>query len=223
MSASGATGAWNLAQELKELYPTDTRISEAVNKAANRLLVMGTSLHSNGRFADASVYYELLLSDPSVKIALYTEAEVYYQQSQKQNKLRTAEDMYNESISAYGATTSWNIALELKGTFPHSSRVKQAINNAAQRLLTVGINSHKNNNFSDALYYYNLLLAEPNVDSSVRSLVTTNANLATKGIKLRTPAEYYKASTSASGASSAWSIALEGLTLYPGDTSILSA
>src|SRR5699024_8699328 len=62
MSASGATGAWNLAQELKELYPTDTRISEAVNKAANRLLVMGTSLHSNGRFADANGYYELLLS-----------------------------------------------------------------------------------------------------------------------------------------------------------------
>src|SRR5699024_5761665 len=157
MSASGATGAWNLAQELKELYTTDTRISEAVNKAANRLLVMGTSLHSNGRFADANTYYELLLSDSEVDSTLYSQAETYYGLSQAKRTLKTADDLYSESMSASGATGAWNLAQELKELYPTDTRISEAVNKAANRLLVMGTSLHSNGRFADANTYYELL------------------------------------------------------------------
>lgn len=223
MNGAGATPAWNAAQKLKEIFPTDSRVSTAIQETANRQLILGMSSHREGRFTNANEYYNRILSESLINKAIREATLVYSTQATNKQELRTAEDVYNDVMIAPGATPAWNRAQELKRLFPSSNLVVVAVNTAAERLFILGKDSHIKSDFNQAIHYYDRILGESLVNSQLSSFVTNLKAMAQKKEQIQSASVFYENSIKSLGATPAWNIAREGLKLYPENKEILSA
>lgn len=223
INASTATSAWNNAQTFLAIYPNDQRSITALEAAANRIFSMGRSSHGRQNYSSARQYYRLIRNESLLSNTWRNEAETYYNLSIEDENRVSANELYNRVLNAGSASGAWNAAQEFKETYPNDNRVTDAINDAAQRIYSMGISNHRRGNFNTANIYYNQLLRENLISPQLRSEVVDLSNLATKEILLRSANDYYNDSINASTATEAWMLATEGLARYSNDGRLVDA
>ncbi|WP_220727623.1 N-acetylmuramoyl-L-alanine amidase family protein, partial [Marinilactibacillus psychrotolerans] len=170
INANTASEAWSKALEFKGYYPKDSRLSIAVNNAANRIFSMGQSSHRLGDFNTAMTYYKMLLIENKVDSQLRNVVSRYNVLAENGSKLLTVSGYVSNSKKASTASKSWNIALEGKLVFPNSSNINNAVEDAAQRLLKLARSYQRSGNKSGALTYYNMIINENAVLNDTKDL-----------------------------------------------------
>lgn len=223
INANSATEAWNAGQDFKEAFPNDIRLEEAINSAADRMFSMGQSSHRSRNFSNALFYYNRIANESLVRSSLRTEVAELTELAEDGIRLMTENEFYNAVSNANTASEAWDIAVEGLEVYPNSSRVNDAVNLAADRVLALGQSNHRDGNFSTALTYYNRVANESAVRSSLRESANQLIELAEAGNRLQTVASYYNSSVNASTATEAWNVALEGLEFYPNNDRVLNA
>jgi|GEM_PF-3160032 len=68
---------WNLAQQFKDLYPSDSRVQEVIDFAATSMLNYGVSLHQAGKYDQAVNCYNIILSENSIASKTRVDVEKY--------------------------------------------------------------------------------------------------------------------------------------------------
>lgn len=215
--------AWNLAQNFKRDYPNDSRISEVMNQAAERMAELGEQVHKQGNYRQAIEYYEAVIIESLVQDSIKDLARGYLAQAKRNEKWQSPENYYDKVLSASQASDSWSIAQSFKIDFPRHELFVLAINNSAERNLELGLNAHKDQNYSLAELYYNRIKSEASIYENT-SIVVNELQIKAKNKSLfNTSNYYYNKSNWATGASDAWRYAIEGITIYPNDASLLIA
>src|SRR5699024_1808420 len=161
LNATFASDAWEAAQNLQTYFPSDPRITIALNSSAKRLYILGTDNHRNGNFSLAQNYYKRIMSVIEVNKSLRNEVEVYNNQAKEKIKLRTAQNMYDDAMNAQFGSDAWTYANELATYFTNELKTVEALSRAGNRILTLGTNNHIKRNYERALHYYELLLESP--------------------------------------------------------------
>ncbi|MEY8292017.1 N-acetylglucosaminidase [Carnobacteriaceae bacterium 52-44] len=220
MYASFASDAWDAALKLKKQYPADVRITQAVNKAANRLFTLGVNNHNKGHYDLAIDYYNRILSEDSVHASMLYQVNAYSKQASNKQPLQTADELYNGAMYANFASDAWESALKLKAQYISDERINHAINQAASRLFTLGVNNHNKGNYSLALDYYNRILSENSVNANIINRTESNSKRAAKNLPLQTIEELYNEAMYADFASDAWEAALDFKAQYPNDSRV---
>lgn len=223
IGAKIASEAWNAAQTFKETYPKDNRISDAIDSAAQRIHAMGTSNHKKGNYSTADIYYSKILGESLISPQLRILTVKLNTLSSMNKRFLSANDYYTNTLNAKTATEAWNTAQEYVGMYPEDSKVSNAVNNAAQRILAMGTSNHRRGKLSNAITYYSQLISEGSISSALRSEVNELNNLAKKGKKLRSVTDYYNDSLKASTATDSWNTVNEGLTRYPNESKLVDA
>ena len=168
VNAKGVSGAWTLAQEFKSNFPHDKLADEAFDYAVQLHLDYGMKLHKRGEYINAKAYYDRLLESPLVSSAIKDNAKIYQRQADAKQELTTADDYYKQVQSSKLVSEAWNLAQKFKSDFPTDSRVKTALNIAAEMNLNYAMKLHGQSNFKAAAEYYERLFNEENVESSIK-------------------------------------------------------
>ncbi|EXJ23299.1 N-acetylmuramoyl-L-alanine amidase [Alkalibacterium sp. AK22] len=219
IDANTATSAWNAAMEYKNLYPTDGRLSEAVNAAGQRIFAMGRSSQRSNRFELALQYYALLLEEELLDQNLLDEALVRYAEVSKE--INTSEtDLFYDTINASSATEAWNNLGRLIARFPNHSRMTEAVDHASARIYAMGRSNHRSGRQATAQLYYSWLLAESRVNEEMRTLTAAHLEQVNNGWEFRTPEDYLRDTISAPIASEAWAVATEGMRVFPAHSDV---
>ncbi|GEN51436.1 SH3 domain-containing protein [Alkalibacterium pelagium] len=214
INAPTATAAWIAAMEYKSLYPTDDRLSEAVNSAGQRIFSMGRSSQRSNRFEDAHHYYSLLVEETLLDQSLMNNA--LSNLAVVKNEMQTsASDLFDATINASSATEAWNNLGRLIARFPNHNRLAEAVEHASARVYSMGRSNHRAGRQSNAQLYYSWLLDESRVSQNMRNLVSAHQTQLNNGWDFRTPEDYLRDTNAASTASEAWAVATEGITLFP--------
>ena len=132
-------------------------------------------------------------------------------------------DYYNKILKAKTVTEAWNLAQEFKTNFPEDDLLGEALNYAAQLSLNYGMKIHKNGAYSDAASYYNKIINEEKVSSTLRSTAQVYLNQANEGKELTTPKDYYGKVLASKKVSQAWSLAQEFKENFPGNVLLAEA
>src|SRR5690625_3819223 len=140
-----------------------------------------------------------------------------------QNKSLRATEMYEAVINASNASSAWMRAQEFKDTYPNDSRLEEAINVAADRIYSMGKASHKNNEFSAAIHYYELIISEVLVTESIRNEANIYYNQANNHYTLMTANNMYDAVINAPIASEAWDAVQAYKEYYSNDVNLQAA
>lgn len=74
MTAYGVSDAWQASQMMADLYPNDSRLSEVINRVADRNLIQGRRVHEVGKFDEAISYYNRIISNNRVRAAIRDQA-----------------------------------------------------------------------------------------------------------------------------------------------------
>lgn len=223
MYATYASDAWEAAQNLKIIFPNDNRIQTAINTAGNRLMILGKNNHSKGDFNLAIDYYTMILSEKRLNADLLSQASVFLEYAKNRQIFKTADELYNEARYATFASDAWDAAINLKLQYPADNRIQNAINYSAERIFTLGINNHKNENFNLANSYYEKLVEESLTPDKIKLVAEDFSKLSKQSKKLRSAYEYRNLSLNAGYASDAWQYALNGLALAPNNSNLLNA
>lgn len=214
INAPTATAAWNAAMEYKSLYPTDDRLSAAVNSAGQRIFSMGRSSQRSNRFEDAHHYYSLLVDETLLDQSLMDNA-LSNLAVVKNEMQSSASDLFDATINASSATEAWNNLGRLIARFPNHNRLAEAVEHASARVYSMGRSNHRAGRQSNAQLYYSWLLDESRVSQNMRNLVSAQQTQLHNGWDFRTPEDYLRDTNAASTASEAWAVATEGITLFP--------
>lgn len=223
MYASLASDAWDAAQNLKTNFPNDNRIIMSLNRAGNRLLILGKNHHSEGNFDLAIDYYTMILSEGRLNTDLLSQTSIFLEYAENNEVFKTADELYNEARYATFASDAWNAAISLKLQYPSDSRIQGAITHASERIFILGINNHKNEDFNSANSYYERLVGESLTPIGIQIVAEDFLSLSKQGNKLRSASEYRDLSTNAGYASDAWNYALKGLAIAPNNSNLLKA
>lgn len=217
LNAKSVTGAWNLAQEFKNLFPNNSLLDEPMNHAAQLNLNYGKKLHTNGDFINAASYYNKIVNEQMVSTILKSEAQAYLNQANTNQKLTTPADYYTNILNAKGVSGAWNLAQEFKANFPNASSLKEAMNHAAQLNLNYGMKIHADGDTANGIFYYNRVLGEEIVSDKLKSEAQVYLNQADANQSLRTPKDYYEQILNAKGVTGAWNLANELISNFPHD------
>src|SRR5699024_7415464 len=223
LEAKTVTGAWNLAQEFKTSFPNSDLLSEALDYAAQLSLDYGMKIHKNGAYSDAALYYNKIVNEEKVSSTLRSTAQVYLKQANAKKDLTGPKDYYNKILKAKTVTEAWNLAQEFKTNFPEDDLLGEALNYAAQLSLNYGMKIHKNGAYSDAASYYNKIISEEKVSSTLRSTAQVYLNQANEGKELTTPKDYYGKVLASKKVYQAWSLAQEFKENFPGNVLLVEA
>ncbi|SHF20635.1 Beta-N-acetylglucosaminidase [Atopostipes suicloacalis DSM 15692] len=169
LKSKTVSGAWNLAQEFKDKFPYDSLSEKAFSYAAQLHLDYGIKIHKQGEYKKSIPYYNRLLDNTSVSTKIKNEAKAFERQASAKQKLTTADEYYNQIKSSKLVSEAWSLSQKFKLDFPSDTRLKTAINLAAEMNLNYAIKLHKNNDFSAASDYYERLLNEEHVVPSIKN------------------------------------------------------
>lgn len=183
-AASTASEAWAIATEGIALFPNDLEVQAGLNSAADRIYSLGKSNHRRGNFNTSLIYYNQIISQDGVLPGVKAEAQVFSRQAEDRKDLTTANQFFNQSISAGTASQAWNIANEGLSYYPNHSKITEALHSAADRVLALGENNHKRGRFSTALTYYNRLLGNDYITHAMRTRVESYRYLADNDLYL---------------------------------------
>lgn len=203
-NAKQASDAWEYAQQFNRDYPKDKRIEEVLNRAGERNIILGKTAHLNGEFELAISYYDRLINEPDIKEALRKEASRYHLQATSKYILKTADDYYQDSLEAKQASEAWKIGQLFKRDYPNDARVHEVINNAANRNMILGLDSHRSKDFEMAKFYYSRIIDESLVVDNLKTLATGYYNQVTTNRELMTPEDYFDKSLNTYQASDSW-------------------
>lgn len=222
ITANTASEAWNAALEFKSVYPTDNRISDAIDAAGQRIYAMGRSSQRANRFSQALGYYNLLLNEPLISSELRDDLLVNV--SVINVELSTSEsDLFYNTINASTATEAWNNLEKLIARNPNHNRIDEAVAHASARVYSMGRSNHIAGRNSNATTYYQWLLQHNRVEQSLKNTVSGHLNQLDKGYAFRTAEDYYHDTLNAASASEAWNIATEGLEVFNNNIDIQTA
>ena len=174
---------WTIGQEFKALFPKDSRVSEVINHAAEKSIEYATRLHNRGNYSQAIIYYDRILKEDIVDSALRSNVESYKNRARKNQKLLSESEYYREATTASTASDRWNSSLEGLSIYPNSSRLRKALNEAAERNLELGRRTQLNGNKSRAALYYNRIINEAKVTEYTRHLAGIFLNQTTENHK----------------------------------------
>ena len=180
-------------------------------------------IHKNGAYSDAALYYNKIVNEEKVSSTLRSTAQVYLKQANAKKDLTGPKDYYNKILKAKTVTEAWNLAQEFKTNFPEDDLLGEALNYAAQLSLNYGMKIHKNGAYSDAASYYNKIISEEKVSSTLRSTAQVYLNQANEGKELTTPKDYYGKVLASKKVSQAWSLAQEFKENFPGNVLLVEA
>ncbi|SDD40151.1 hypothetical protein SAMN04488013_1301, partial [Marinilactibacillus psychrotolerans] len=143
VNAKTATEAWVSAIEFKESYPEDKRISDALNRAADRVLALGQSYHRSGKLSSAITLYKNLINEPMVSSAVRDSSTKLMTLAENGKNMPYSSSLYKQTINANTASEAWSKALEFKEYYPTDSRLSTAMNKASDRVLALGQSYHR--------------------------------------------------------------------------------
>ena len=184
LEAKKVSKAWDLAKEFESKFPNDPLSKKAFNYAANLHLDYGMKLHRRNDYKNARAYYNRLLDNKSVSIKIKNDAKAFERQASARQKLTTADEYYNQIKSSKLVSEAWSLSQKFKLDFPSDTRLKTAINLAAEMNLNYAIKLHKNNDFSAASDYYERLLNEEHVVPSIKNKAELYNYLAVSGLHI---------------------------------------
>src|SRR5699024_8141778 len=95
MNAQYAYVAWEEAQVFTDIYSTDSRLQEVLDTAANYMLRQDIQTFPTRRSSDLNEIYQKILAVDAVSASIYHLTQVYFEQSSNNQRLRTADDLYN--------------------------------------------------------------------------------------------------------------------------------
>lgn len=223
INARTSTEAWNNLEKLIARFPKYTRMNEAVSHASSRVYAMGRSNHISGNSGNALTYYQWLLNQNKVEESLRNTVSAHVYQLDNGLEYRTVEDYVKDTSNAPTATEAWNIATEANSVFPGNKEVLSALNSAAGRTFSLGKSNHKRGNLSSAILYYDRVITQEGIHSSMKNEAEAFKNQAVNNLPFTTAADFYNESMNANTASNAWSKANEGLHYFNNDSNILKA
>lgn len=223
MEASTATQAWNTAQEFKSSFPTDSRLPEVMDSAAQRIFAMGQSSHRRDRFEQARHYYALLMNEEAVNSDLRKSAAELYEFTVKAENGTPAEELYLGVMNAPTASEAWRASQEFKDAYPDEPRLPEAIDSAAQRIFSMGRSSQRQNRLPLARQYYTLLINESLVSVQLRESASNYYNEAVKAENGSASNELFENVLNAPTASAAWNAAQEFKKSFPNDARLPEA
>src|SRR5699024_453359 len=187
LDVKSTSTAWNLAQEFKTVYPENKLLNEAMNHAAQMNLDYGMKVHKRKEYKNAASYYNRIMCEDKVSATLKQIAQGYLNQANANSKLMTPRDYYNKILKEKSVSGAWNLAQEFKVNFSDDILLKDAMNHAAQMNLDYGIKVHKRGEYRNAASYYNRIINEKNISSTIKSTAQVYLNQAEENNKLKTP------------------------------------
>src|SRR5699024_4306611 len=223
LDVKSTSTAWNLAQEFKTVYPENKLLNEAMNHAAQMNLDYGMKVHKRKEYKNAASYYNRIMCEDKVSATLKQIAQGYLNQANANRKLMTPKDYYNKILKEKSVSEAWNLAQEFKVNFSNDVLLKEAMNHAAQMNLDYGMKVHKRGEYKNAASYYNRIINEKNISSTIKSTAQVYLNQAEENNKLTTPNDYYKKILKEKSTSEAWNLAQEFKTNFTGDIFLVEA
>lgn len=170
MSSGSISQRWNLAHDFVELFPNDSRATEAIRYAATSQLNFGVRMHRQNNYSDAIVYYGRVLSSNLIDNKLRNNANNYMNLAKNNQTLKTATEFYNETMRAQSASMRWGIVTEGLSVYPNDAKLLTALNSTAYNNLNLGRRLHTNGDLQGARVYYNRVLNEEKVSERTRHL-----------------------------------------------------
>src|SRR5699024_5705357 len=223
LNARTATEAWLAAQEYKDTYVNHAKLPLAFESAGQRIYDMAITNHRKKNFSQAIIYYSYLIEEKLVPSTMRTEAEFFLEQAEAGLPINTADNMYAAVLNANTATESWIAAQDFKKVYPNSKLLGKAFEAAGNRIYGMGTTNHRKKNFTQAIYYYELITNEKNVPESMRATTLTHLKQAKAGKVLTDPAKMYQNVVKAKTATEAWLAAQEFKLTYPTDSLLKNA
>ena len=90
---------WNLAQQFKDLYPSDSRVQEVIDFAATSMLNYGVSLHQAGKYDQAVNCYNIILSENSIASKTRVDVEKYKTFALNKRQIETSNEILNRVLN----------------------------------------------------------------------------------------------------------------------------
>lgn len=217
LEAKGISGAWNLVQEFKIVFPGHALLTETLNYVAELNLNYGKKLHERGEYADAVTYYERVTNESDAAASLKSTAQAYLNQARSDKDLTSPQDYYDQIKTAKGISGAWKLVQEFKENFPEDALLEDAANYVAQLNLDYGKKLHERGEYTDAVSYYERVTNEEIASENLKSAARTYLNQARSDKDLTTPEDYYDQIFKAKGVSGAWDLAQEFKENFPED------
>src|SRR5699024_9863275 len=223
LKEKSVSGAWNLAQEFKVNFSDDILLKDAMNHAAQMNLDYGIKVHKRGEYRNAASYYNRIINEKNISSTIKSTAQVYLNQAEENNKLKTPNDYYKKILKEKSTSEAWNLAQEFKTNFPEDILLVEAMNHAAQMNLDYGMKVQKRGEYKNATSYYNRVVNEDKVSTTLRNLAQGYLKQAKENKKLVTSNDYYKKILKEKSTSSAWNLVQEFKVYFPNDTLLKEA
>lgn len=222
-TSGGASSRWHAAIEGYSLFPDENRFHTALRFLAERMMILGKEQHENGNFSSAVTYYSRIVNGPTNLFdnQLVNQASAYLELAQGNNRLVTKASLLRQSTSG-GASARWHAAVEGYNLFPEEIEFQNQLKFLASRMLTLGTDEHRQNNFDNALIYYRRITSGPThlFDSSVVTSAHAYRNQAEARNSLVTRESVIQSATTG-GASARFGAALEGYKWFNNDSEII--
>lgn len=133
-----------------------------------------------------------------------------------QSNQKTAEELYEQILSATGVSAAWNLVEEMQANYPDSELLEEAVNHAAEINLNYGIKLHNRGEHTDAISYYNRIINQENTSDHLKTKAQAYLKQATLEQEMLTPADYHNQILKAKGISGAWNLVQEFKVVFPG-------
>src|SRR5699024_6765193 len=110
LNAKTATEAWIAANDFKEAYPQNEKLTKGFKAASQRIYDMAKASQRSGNTKVANKYYSWLAEEELVPETIRLAAETYLNESESSQN--SSEEMYQEVLNARTATEAWVAAKE---------------------------------------------------------------------------------------------------------------
>ena len=210
-----ASGAWSKAIEGYSLYPTENKMKEAIEVAAGRMISWAGTLESRGNYDASLEYFETILTSPWLSNDTRAAAKAGSTKMIKKIDRERMQTLYNESITSPTASGAWEKALEGYSAYPSESLFKDAIENAASRVMKWAKTLESRGDYASALHFYKTVQASPWLLNATKSTLENDIKRVNSAIDLSN--RLYSESMTAATASESWSKALDGYDRFSKD------
>lgn len=215
--SGGASSRWHASIEGYKYFPKEKVFIEQLNSLSDRMLEFGMKEHENSDYSDALIYYSRITKGPTnlFDSATVNDTKIYQSQAENNLALMTKQSLINDATSG-GASSQWHASLNGYMYYPSEQLFKDQLKSLSNRMLSFGMQSHENRNFSAALVYYKRLSEGPAVLFSQELIKEAETYIKQASNNQRLISKNMLLTDARTGrASSRWHAAIEGQSLFP--------
>jgi murein tripeptide amidase MpaA len=199
------------------LFPTDKRFIEGINKSAKSLAKWATKQHQLENYETAISRYERIRDLPELNNIIKIEVNKKLEYAYSKKTLPTKDDFVKKINRTNKASELLLFFIEGYYLYNEDEYFKDGLLKSSQKLLEWATNKHQSGSIITAKERYELILESPILSEDVKLATINRLEFSKQGKVLPTVNEIIKKAEKSNKASEIFMIFKEGSELFPGD------